>query len=72
MGSTRRKARRRKSSGALNKAVNDALADPEMKKIADLGGMMLGGIASEFGKFLVAETDKWAKVIHDADLKLME
>jgi hypothetical protein len=26
----------------------------------------------EFGKFLAAETDKWAKVIHDADLKLME
>ena len=59
--------------GMLNKVVNDALADPEMKKkFADLGGMMLGGSPSEFGKFLVAETDKWAKVIHDADLKLME
>jgi tripartite-type tricarboxylate transporter receptor subunit TctC len=59
--------------GMLNKAVNDALADPEMKKkFADLGGMILGGSPSEFGKFLAAETDKWAKVIHDADLKLME
>ena len=59
--------------GMLNKAVNDALADPEMKKkFADLGGMMLGGSPSEFGKFLVAETNKWAKVIHDADLKPME
>jgi tripartite-type tricarboxylate transporter receptor subunit TctC len=59
--------------GMLNKAVNEALADPEMKKkFADLGGIMLGGSPSEFGKFLVAETDKWAKVIHDADLKLME
>ena len=57
----------------LNKAVNDALADPEMKKkFADLGGMMLGGSSSDFGKFLAAETDKWAKVIHDADLELME
>jgi tripartite-type tricarboxylate transporter receptor subunit TctC len=57
----------------LNKAVNDALADPGMKKkFADLGGMMLGGSSSEFGKFLVAETDKWAKVIHEANLKLME
>jgi len=57
----------------LNKAVNDALADSEMKKkFADLGGMMLGGSPSEFGKFLAAETDKWAKVIRDADLKLME
>jgi tripartite-type tricarboxylate transporter receptor subunit TctC len=59
--------------GMLNKGVNDALADPEMKKkFADLGGMMLGGSPSEFGKFLAAETEKWAKVIHDADLKLME
>jgi tripartite-type tricarboxylate transporter receptor subunit TctC len=59
--------------GMLNKAVNEALADREMKKkFADLGGIMLGGSPSEFGKFLVAETDKWAKVIHDADLKLME
>jgi tripartite-type tricarboxylate transporter receptor subunit TctC len=59
--------------GMLNKAVNEALVDPEMKKkFADLGGIMLGGSPSEFGKFLVAETDKWAKVIHDADLKLME
>jgi tripartite-type tricarboxylate transporter receptor subunit TctC len=59
--------------GMLNKAVNGALGDPEMKKkFADLGGIMLGGSPSEFGKFLVAETDKWAKVIHEADLKLME
>jgi len=57
----------------LNKAVNDALTDPEMKKkFVDLGGMMIGGSPADFGKFLVAETDKWAKVIHEADLKLME
>jgi hypothetical protein len=29
-------------------------------------------VPSEFGKFLVAETEKWAKVIHEANLKLME
>ncbi len=59
--------------GDLNKAVNDALADPDMKKkFADLGGMMLGGPPAAFDKFLIAETDKWAKVIHEANLKLME
>lgn len=59
--------------GILNQAVNAAIADPEMKKkFADLGGMMLGGSPSEFGKFLTAETNKWAKVIHEANLKLME
>ena len=48
----------------LNKAVNAALADPTMrKKFADLGGMMLGGSPADFGKFLNAETEKWARVI---------
>ncbi len=57
----------------LNKAVNEALADPTMqKRFADLGGMMLGGPPAAFDKFLIAETDKWAKVIHEANLKLME
>ncbi len=57
----------------LNKAVNAALADPGMKKkFADLGGMLIGGSPADFGKFLTGETDKWAKVIHQANLKLME
>jgi tripartite-type tricarboxylate transporter receptor subunit TctC len=57
----------------LNKAVNAALADPAMrKKFTDLGGMMLGGSPADFGKFTAAETDKWAKVIHDANIPLME
>jgi tripartite-type tricarboxylate transporter receptor subunit TctC len=57
----------------LSKAVNAALADPGMKKkFADLGGMMIGGSPADFGKFLTGETDKWAKVIHEANLKLME
>jgi hypothetical protein len=34
--------------------------------------MMLGGSPSEFGEFLATETDKWAKVVHGADLKLIE
>ncbi|HEX4040547.1 MAG TPA: tripartite tricarboxylate transporter substrate binding protein [Xanthobacteraceae bacterium] len=57
----------------LNKAVNAAIADPGLKKkFADLGGMMIGGSPADFGKFLTGETDKWAKVIHEANLKLME
>jgi len=58
---------------SLNKVVNAALADPVMlKKLADLGGIMLGGSPAEFGKFVAAETDKWAKVIHEANIALME
>jgi tripartite-type tricarboxylate transporter receptor subunit TctC len=57
----------------LNKAVNAALADAVMrKKFADLGGMMLSGSPADFGKFIAAETDKWAKVIHEANIALME
>lgn len=57
----------------LNKAINAGLADPVMKgKLANLGGMMMPGTPEEFGKMLVAETDKWAKVIHEANIKLMD
>jgi tripartite-type tricarboxylate transporter receptor subunit TctC len=57
----------------LNKAVNAALADSVMKgKLANLGGVMLPGSAQDFGRLLASETDKWAKVIHQANLKLMD
>jgi tripartite-type tricarboxylate transporter receptor subunit TctC len=55
--------------GILNKATNDALADPGMrKKLADLGGIMIPGTAADFDKFVVAETEKWGKVVRDANL----
>jgi tripartite-type tricarboxylate transporter receptor subunit TctC len=58
---------------ALNKEVNAALADPVMKgKLANLGGMMMQGSPADFGRMLAAETDKWAKVIHQANIPLME
>jgi hypothetical protein len=41
-------------------------------KLANLGGTMMPGTPSDFGKFLASETDKWAKVIHEANIKLME
>ena len=56
---------------ALNKEVNAALVDPTMKaKLANLGGMMMPGSPADFGKMLASETEKWAKVIHDANIKL--
>ncbi|HTV38281.1 MAG TPA: tripartite tricarboxylate transporter substrate-binding protein, partial [Xanthobacteraceae bacterium] len=57
----------------LNKEVNAALTDPTMKgKLANLGGMMMPGSPADFSKMLAAETDKWAKVIHEANIKLMD
>jgi tripartite-type tricarboxylate transporter receptor subunit TctC len=56
---------------ALNREVNAALVDPTVKaKLANLGGMMMPGSPTEFGKMLSDETAKWAKVIHEADIKL--
>ena len=57
----------------MNKAVNAGLADAKFRaRLADLGGMMIGGSAADFGDFLVHETDKWAKVIHEANIKLID
>jgi len=48
----------------LNKAVNDALADPKMQaKLADLGGIPMGGSPADFGKVMADETAKWEKVV---------
>jgi tripartite-type tricarboxylate transporter receptor subunit TctC len=55
----------------LNKAINAALADPKMRsRLADLGGIVAPGSPADFGKFTANETDKWAKVIHEANIKL--
>jgi tripartite-type tricarboxylate transporter receptor subunit TctC len=54
----------------LNKEINAALGDPKVKaKLADLGGTPLLGSAADFGKLIVEETDKWAKVIRAANIK---
>jgi tripartite-type tricarboxylate transporter receptor subunit TctC len=54
----------------LNKEVNAALADPKMKaRLADLGGLLIGGSPGEFGKLIADETAKWAKVIKFAGIK---
>jgi tripartite-type tricarboxylate transporter receptor subunit TctC len=48
----------------LNKAVNEALADPKMvAKLGELGGAVMPGTPEDFAKVIQAETDKWAKVV---------
>jgi tripartite-type tricarboxylate transporter receptor subunit TctC len=54
----------------LNKGVTAALADPKIQaRILDLGGVPMPMTPAEFGRFLAAETEKWAKVIRAADIK---
>ena len=48
----------------LNKDINACLADPKLKaRIADLGGIAITGSPADFGKLIVEETEKWAKVV---------
>jgi tripartite-type tricarboxylate transporter receptor subunit TctC len=48
----------------LNKEVNAAVADPNVRaRLVDMGGMMINGTPAEFGKIIVEETEKWAKVV---------
>ncbi len=54
----------------LNREINAALADAKFKaRLADLGGETLAGSPADFGKFVVAETEKWGKVIRTANIK---
>jgi len=57
--------------GRLNAEINAALVDPKiMARVADLGGVPLTGSPAEFAKFLTDETEKWAKVVKFAGIKL--
>ena len=54
----------REAIDKMNAAVNRALADPKMRaRLADLGGAPIPGTPEDFGKVIVAETEKWAKVV---------
>ncbi len=54
----------------LSKAINTALADPNIKaRFADLGGVPFPGSSTDLGKFIVEEAEKWSKVIRTANIK---
>jgi tripartite-type tricarboxylate transporter receptor subunit TctC len=55
---------------ALNREINAALGDPTVKaRLANLGVMPMPTTPTEFGAFIAAETQKWAKVIRSANIK---
>jgi len=48
----------------LNKEINAALADPAIKqRLGELGAIPITGDARQFGAMLVAETQRWRKVV---------
>jgi tripartite-type tricarboxylate transporter receptor subunit TctC len=54
----------------LHQEVNAALADPAMKaRLADLGADPMPMTLAEFDKLIADETQKWGKVIREANIK---
>jgi tripartite-type tricarboxylate transporter receptor subunit TctC len=55
----------------LNKEINLGIQDVGVQsKLRDLGGIPVPGTPEAFGTFLAAETAKWAKVVHAANLSI--
>jgi len=55
----------------MNAEVNKALVDPIMqKRLAELGGIPISGTPADFGKIIVEETTKWAKVVEISGAKV--
>jgi tripartite-type tricarboxylate transporter receptor subunit TctC len=55
----------------LNEQINAGLADSKLKaQLTDLGATPMTMTPVAFGKFIAEETEKWAKVIQFADIKL--
>jgi tripartite-type tricarboxylate transporter receptor subunit TctC len=56
---------------SLNKEINAGLLDPRLKaRFAELGAEVLSGSPADFGVLIAAETEKWGKVIKEANIKL--
>jgi tripartite-type tricarboxylate transporter receptor subunit TctC len=54
----------------LKMEINAGLADPKIKaSLADLGATVLPGSPADFGKLIVDESEKWAKVIKFAGIR---
>src|SRR5580704_17115630 len=54
----------------LNKAVNDALNDPEVHdKLVKSGATPVGGTPASLGAFMKSEYEKWGKVVKERGIK---
>lgn len=55
----------------LNREINSALANPEIKaRLQDLGGKVMPGSPTDFARWTASETDRWADAIRATKIKL--
>jgi tripartite-type tricarboxylate transporter receptor subunit TctC len=54
----------------LNREINAGLRDPALRRrLAELGGMAIGGSPADLGKLIADDTEKWGKVVKLANIK---
>ena len=57
--------------GRLNTAINAGLADPRLKqRIVEFGDTVFANSPADLGEFIVEDTEKWAKVVRAANIKV--
>jgi tripartite-type tricarboxylate transporter receptor subunit TctC len=57
--------------GRLNTAINAGVADPRLKqRIVEFGDTVFASSPADLGKFIVEDTEKWAKVVGAANIKV--
>jgi tripartite-type tricarboxylate transporter receptor subunit TctC len=54
----------------LNREINAGLANPTLRaRLADLGGVAIGGSPAVLGKLTAEDTEKWGRVIRAANIR---
>jgi len=54
----------------LNQEITAVVADPVMKRrLADVGVEAMLMTPTAFGKFIAEETERWGKVVREADIR---
>jgi tripartite-type tricarboxylate transporter receptor subunit TctC len=54
----------------LNRDINAGLANPSIQaRLLEIGSIPMIATAGEFGAYISAETEKWAKVVKFANIK---
>src|SRR5262249_57953524 len=54
----------------LNREINAVLADPKIvARLSELGAAVRTGSSADFGRLIAAETEKWGRVVHAANIK---